>query len=94
MNTKLICGLSLLIFFSLIGATIFQLIDVSEKSYLVGKAEVENEGIEGEISELRVSLSESAHLENFEEKVLDEGFEKVGKIEYLTVSASGDLAVK
>lgn len=92
MNKKLFLGVLILSFFSLLGGTIYQLIDISEKSYSIGEIQKENKDIKKEIAGLRVSLSESVALDNFEDKILEEGYERIGKIDYILVSSNGELA--
>lgn len=91
-HTKLYSGLLLLVTSLLLGLTIFQITDVSSKSYSLGLIQDENKSIKKEIATLRVSLSQSTALDNFEEKILEEGFEQTTKFEYIMVSSNGDIA--
>ncbi|MDD4358740.1 MAG: hypothetical protein PHY30_02915 [Candidatus Pacebacteria bacterium] len=92
MNIKLLFGLLIVLFSMLLGGTIYELIDVSEKSYLIGDLEQGNKEIKKEIAGLRVSLSENTALDNFENKILNQGFEQIGKIDYIIVSSNGNIA--
>lgn len=92
MNTKLFYGLLIVSFSLLLGSTIYELVDVSEKSYSIGSIQVENKSIQKEIAGLKVSLSQSAALNNFEDKILEQGFEQIGKLDYILVSSNGDIA--
>ncbi|MDD3046154.1 MAG: hypothetical protein PHH88_00550 [Candidatus Pacebacteria bacterium] len=91
-HTKLYSGLLLLVTSLLLGLTICQITDVSSKSYSLGLIQDENKSIKKEIAMLRVSLSQSTALDNFEEKILEEGFEQTTKFEYIMVSSNGDIA--
>jgi len=91
-HTKLYAGLLLLFFSLLSGLVINQIIEVSSKSYSLGFSQEENKTIKKEIATLRVSLSKSTALDNFEEKILDQGFEQATKFEYIMVSSNGDIA--
>ncbi|MDD4661768.1 MAG: hypothetical protein PHG24_00600 [Candidatus Pacebacteria bacterium] len=91
-HTKLFSGLSILAFSLLLGLTIYEVTDVSTKSYSIGLIQSENKAIKKEIATLRVSLSQSTALDNFEDKILEQGFEQVGKFEYIMVSSNGDIA--
>ncbi|HOI60070.1 MAG TPA: hypothetical protein PKU93_01980 [Candidatus Pacearchaeota archaeon] len=92
MNTKLFYGLLIVSFSLLLGSTIYELVDVSEKSYSIGSIQAENKSIQKEIAGLKVSLSQSAALNNFEDKILEQGFEQIGKLDYILVSSNGDIA--
>jgi len=91
-NTKLFCGLLVITFSVLLGGTIYELTDISEKTYSIGEIQNQNKSIKKEIAGLRVSLSESAALNNFEDKILGQGFEQIGKIDYIIVSSNGNIA--
>lgn len=92
MNTKLFYGLLVVSFSVLLGSTIYQTVDVSEKSYSIGLIQNENNSIQKEITELKVSLSQNSALNNFEDKILEKGFEQIGKLDYILVSSNGDIA--
>lgn len=92
MNQKLFLGLLIISFSSLLGLTICELVDVTEKSYSIGSMQTENKSIQKEIASLRVSLSQSTALNNFEDKILEEGFEQVAKFDYILVSSNGEIA--
>jgi hypothetical protein len=91
-NTKLFYSLSILSFSLLLGSTVYELVDVSEKSYSIGAIQTENKSIKKEIAGLKVSLSQSTALNNFENKILEEGFEQIGKFDYIIVSSNGEIA--
>lgn len=93
-QAKLLFGLLIFSFSLLLGLTIYQLVDVSEKSYSIGAVQNENKSIKKEIAGLRVSLSQSTALNNFEDKILEQGFEQVAKFDYIIVSSNGDIASK
>ena len=83
--------LSLFSILVLTGFTIYQLIDMSTQKYIITQTENENNALEEEISDLRVTLSKNSTLNDIEEKIAEEGYEKIGKIEYIIVS-SGQIA--
>ncbi len=91
-NQKLFLGLLTISFSALLGLTICELVDVTEKSYAIGTIQTENKVIQKEIASLRVSLSQSTALNNFEDKILDQGFEQVAKFDYIIVSSNGEIA--
>ncbi|MGI6340974.1 MAG: hypothetical protein ACOX0B_02070 [Minisyncoccales bacterium] len=91
-HTKLFYGLAVISFSLLLGLTIYELVDVSEKSYSIGAVQSENKSIKKEIAGLKVSLSQSTSLNNFEDKITEKGFEQIGKFEYIIVSSNGDIA--
>ncbi len=91
-NKKLFYGLMLISFSILLGLVTYEIVDVSEKSCLISNLQVENKDIEKEVSKLKVSLSQSTSLNNFEDKIKEQGFEEVSKLEYIIVSSNGDIA--
>ncbi len=92
MNTKLFYGLLVVSFSVLLGSTIYQTVDVSEKRYSIGLIQNENNSIQKEITELKVSLSQNSALNNFEDKILEKGSEQIGKLDYILVSSNVDIA--
>ena len=92
MNKKLILGLFIIGVTCILGISIFQITDIAEKSYYIGEIQSQNKEVEKEISTLKVSLSQNISLDNLENKILEQGFEEIGKIDYIMVSSSGELA--
>lgn len=92
MNKKLLSGTLIIGLFLLFGFAIFQMMDLSELKYSISSTEELNNSFEKEISSLKVDLSENVNLNNFEEKILEEGYEQIGKIDYILVSSNGDIA--
>ncbi|MFA7142114.1 MAG: hypothetical protein WC157_02310 [Candidatus Paceibacterota bacterium] len=93
-NTKLFYGLAVISFSLLIGLTVYELTDVTEKSYSITTLQTENKEIKKEIAGLKVSLSQSTSLNNFEDKIKEKGFEEISKLEYILVSSNGEIAFK
>lgn len=92
MNKKLLSGTLIIGLFLLFGFAIFQMMNLSELKYSISSAEESNNNLEKQISSLKVDLSENVNLNNFEEKILEEGYEQIGKIDYILVSSNGDIA--
>ncbi len=93
-NAKLFYGLAVISFSLLIGLTVYELTDVTEKSYSITTLQTENKEIKKEIAGLKVSLSQSTSLNNFEDKIKEKGFEEISKLEYILVSSNGEIAFK
>lgn len=93
-NAKLFYGLAVISFSLLIGLTVYELTDVTEKSYSITTIQTENKEIKKEIAGLKVSLSQSTSLNNFEDKIKEKGFEEISKLEYILVSSNGEIAFK
>lgn len=55
----------------------FQVIKMSENGYLMGKNITIIENLKKENAELKLSVSKQRNLKNAEEKIIEEGFEKV-----------------
>lgn len=55
----------------------FQVIKMSETGYLMGKNITTIENLKKENSELKLSISQQRNLKNAEEKIIEEGFQKV-----------------
>ena len=93
-NTKLFYDLAVISFSLLIGLTVYELTDDTEKSYSITTLQTENKEIKKEIAGLKVSLSQSTSLNNFEDKIKEKGFEEISKLEYILVSSNGEIAFK
>jgi hypothetical protein len=65
---------------------IFQVIKLTESGYIKGEKETAISELKKEVAQLKVEVSKSRNLINIEEKVSEEGFEKVSKINYIVVS--------
>jgi len=91
---KLQTSIKFSLFFILMLAsfTIFQLVDMSHQKYVITQTESENNLIKEEISDLRISLSRNSTLNGVEEKIAEQGYEKIGKIEYIIVNNNGGIA--
>jgi hypothetical protein len=72
----------------LTGFTIYQLVDMSNQKYTITQMENENVVLEEGISDLRVDLSKNSTLNDVEEKIAEQGYEKISDIEYIIVSNS------
>jgi len=67
---------------------IFQIVKYTETSYFVGeRTETINE-LKKENAQLKLSVNKDRNLQNLEEKVLQQGFEKVSKLNYIVVSSA------
>ncbi|MFA5228526.1 MAG: hypothetical protein WC446_02090 [Candidatus Paceibacterota bacterium] len=55
----------------------FQVVKISETGYLMGKKMTTIENLKKENAELKLSISQQRNLKNAEEKIIEEGFQKV-----------------
>jgi hypothetical protein len=65
---------------------VFQVVKLTESGYIKGERETTIKELKKEVASLRLSVSKDRNLVNIEEKVLEEGFEKVSKLNYIVVS--------
>lgn len=65
---------------------IFQVIKLTESGYIKGERETAISELKKEVAQLKVEVSKSQNLINIEEKVSEEGFQKVSKVNYIVVS--------
>jgi hypothetical protein len=65
---------------------VFQVVKLTESGYIKGEKETAIQDLKKEVAELKLSVSKDRNLVNIEEKVLEEGFEKVSKLSYIVVS--------
>ena len=65
---------------------IFQVVKLTESGYVKGERETAIRELKKEVTQLKVEVSKSQNLINIEEKVSEEGFQKVSKINYILVS--------
>jgi hypothetical protein len=61
---------------------------MSNQKYTITQMENENVVLEEGISDLRVDLSKNSTLNDVEEKIAEQGYEKISDIEYIIVSNS------
>ncbi len=64
---------------------VFQVVKLTESGYIKGERETTIKELKREVASLKVSVSKDRNLVNIEEKVLEEGFEKVSKLNYIIV---------
>lgn len=67
------------------GFYIYQISELSHTSYLASKVESEIKELKKENSGLKLSISKNKNLLEIEEKVKEQGYEKVSKIDYVVV---------
>lgn len=64
---------------------VFQVVKLTESGYIKGEREATIKELRKEVSLLKVSVSKDRNLVNIEEKVLEEGFEKMSELSYIVV---------
>jgi hypothetical protein len=64
---------------------VFQVVKLTESGYIKGEKETSIKELKKEVAELKLSVSKDSNLINIEEKVREEGFEKVSKLNYIVV---------
>lgn len=72
---------------------VFQVVKLTEAGYLRGEKESTIKSLKKETAELKLLVSKDRNLVNVEEKVLENGFQKVSKLDYILVSEAS-LAAK
>lgn len=72
---------------------IFQVVKLTEAGYLRGQKESLITDLKKQTAELKLAVSKDRNLVNIEDKVAEQGFEKVSKMNYIVVS-EGSLAIK
>ncbi|MFA5714713.1 MAG: hypothetical protein WC998_03150 [Candidatus Paceibacterota bacterium] len=72
---------------------VFQVVKLTETGYARGEKEAIIKNLKKETAELKLTVSKGRNLVNVEEKVLEEGYQKVSKLEYIVVSEAS-VAVK
>ncbi len=65
---------------------VFQVVKLTESGYIKGEKETSIQQLKKDVAELKLSVSKDRNLINIEEKVAQEGFEKVSKVNYIVVS--------
>jgi len=92
MATKKKNNRSGLFFFSIIatiailsGFYIYQISELSHTSYLASKTESEIKELKKENSGLKLSISKNKNLITLEEKVKEQGYEQVNKVNYMVI---------
>ncbi|MDD5098204.1 MAG: hypothetical protein PHD31_00555 [Candidatus Pacebacteria bacterium] len=73
---------------------IFQIVKYTETSYFVGEKSELIKELKKETAQLELSVNKDRNLQNLEEKVLEQGFEKVKKLNYIFVSSNVAIAQK
>lgn len=73
----------------LAGFYIYQISEMSHVSYLASKKESEIKELKKENSGLKLSISKNKNLVSVEEKIKEQGYNKVNKIDYVVIS--GDV---
>jgi hypothetical protein len=64
---------------------VFQVVKLTESGYIKGEKETFIKELKKEVAEMKLSVSKDSNLINIEEKVKEEGFEKVSKLNYIVV---------
>lgn len=72
---------------------VFQVVKLSETAYIRGEKEATIKNLKKETAELKLTVSKGRNLVNIEERVLEEGFQKVSKLDYIVISEAS-VAVK
>jgi cell division protein FtsL len=72
----------------LTGFYIYQISEMSHISYLANKKETEIKELKKENSGLKLSISKNKNLVSVEEKISEQGYNKVNKIDYIVISAN------
>jgi hypothetical protein len=65
---------------------VFQVVKLTESGYIKGEKETSIQQLKKDVAELKLSVSKDRNLINIEERVAQEGFEKVNKVNYIVVS--------
>lgn len=68
------------------GFYIFQFIELTQAEYNIGQHEEQVASLKKENAVLQLSLSQNKHLVNFENKITENGYNKIDKIDYLIIS--------
>ena len=72
---------------------VFQIVKLTEAGYIKGERETIIRSLKKETAELKLLVSKDRNLVNIEEKVLENGFQKVSKLNYIIVPEAS-LAAK
>jgi len=72
---------------------VFQVVKLTETGYIRGEMDSQIKELKKQTAELKLLVSKDRNLVNIEEKVLEEGFQKVSKLNYILVSEAS-LAIK
>ncbi|MFA5368693.1 MAG: hypothetical protein WC303_01635 [Candidatus Paceibacterota bacterium] len=78
---------------ALTGFYIFQSVELSQSTFNINVREDQISSLKKENADLQLSLSKGKNLLNFEERIIQEGYNKIDKIDYLTIP-SDSLASK
>jgi len=65
---------------------VFQVVKLTESGYIKGEKETSIQQLKKDVAEMKLSVSKDRNLINIEEKVAQEGFEKISKVNYIVVS--------
>ena len=85
--------ISILLVTVLVCFYVFQVVKLTEAGYIRGENDAKIKELKKETAELRLLVSKDRNLVNIEEKVLEEGFQKVSKFNYILVPEAS-LAIK
>jgi len=72
---------------------VIQVIELGKINFLLGRQEKSVALLREESNNLKLAVSKSGSLNNLEEKIQEQGYLKVGKIDFLVISASS-VAIK
>jgi len=72
---------------------VIQVIELGKINFLLGRQEKNVSLLREESDNLKLAVSKSGSLNNLEEKIREQGYLKVGKIDFLVISASS-VAIK
>ena len=92
-NSQRFFAVSILLAITLVCFYVFQVVKLTEAGYIKGEKESAIQQLKKDTAELKVSLSKDRNLQNIEERVLAEGYQKVSKLNYIVISEAS-LAAK
>jgi|LAHU01.1.fsa_nt_gb hypothetical protein len=64
---------------------VFQIAELTQSKYTIGQTEQQITSLEKENSTLKLSVSQSKNLINFDDRMSQNGYNKVDKIDYLII---------
>ena len=73
---------------------VFQIVKLTETNYVIGQKEDQVKELKKETAQLELTVSKDRSLVNFEDKVAQEGYEKINNINYIVASASSLASAK
>jgi flagellar basal body-associated protein FliL len=70
-----------------------QVIELGKINFLLGRQEKEAASLKEERNSLKLAVSRGENLNNLENKIAEQGYSKMGKVDFLVISASS-VAIK